>query len=42
MKIAISYKNVEAPGTVNPAVEMHIKKIGVLLKTYQRDLVKTP
>lgn len=40
MKIAISYKNVEAPGAVEPAVERHIEKIGVLLKTYEPDLVQ--
>lgn len=39
MKIAISYKNVETPGTVEPAVERHLEKIGVLLKTYEPDLV---
>jgi len=40
MKIAISYKNVEVPSAVEPAVERHIKKIGVLLKTYGPDLVQ--
>ena len=40
MKISISYKNVEAPGAVEPAVERHIEKIGVLLKTYEPDLVQ--
>ena len=40
MKIAISYKNVEVPSAVEPAVEKHIEKIGVLLKTYEPDLVQ--
>lgn len=40
MRIAISYKNVEAPATVEPAVERHLEKIGVLLKTYKPDLVQ--
>ena len=40
MKIAISYKNVEVPSAVEPAVERHIEKIGVLLGTYEPDLVQ--
>ncbi len=40
MKVAISYKNVEAPGAVEPAVARHLKKVGVLLKTYEPDLVQ--
>ena len=40
MKIAISYKNVEAPAAVEPAVQRHLQKIGVLLKTYEPDLVQ--
>jgi len=40
MKTAISYKNVEVPSTVEPAVERHIEKIGVLLGSYDPDLVQ--
>jgi ribosome-associated translation inhibitor RaiA len=40
MKIAISYKNVEVRAVVEPAVERHIEKIGVLLQTYEPDLVQ--
>ena len=40
MKTAISYKNVEVPSAVEPAVERHIEKIGVLLKAYEPDLVQ--
>jgi ribosomal subunit interface protein len=40
MKIAISYKNVEVPSAVEPAVERHIDKIEVLLKSYEPDLVQ--
>ena len=40
MKIAISYKNVETPSAVEPAVERHLEKIAVLLKTYDPDLVQ--
>jgi len=40
MKIAISYKNVEDSSAVEPAVERHIKKIGVLLRSYAPDLVQ--
>lgn len=40
MKTAISYKNVEVPAVVEPAVERHLEKIGVLLKTYEPDLVQ--
>jgi ribosomal subunit interface protein len=40
MKIAISYKNVEVPSAVEPAVQRHIEKIGVLLQSYEPDLVQ--
>jgi ribosomal subunit interface protein len=40
MKTAISYKNVEAPSAVEPAVQRHIEKIAVLLKSYDPDLVQ--
>jgi ribosomal subunit interface protein len=40
MKIAISYKNVEVPSAVEPAVDRHIEKIAVLLQTYEPDLVQ--
>jgi ribosomal subunit interface protein len=40
MKIAISYKNVEAPSTVEPAVQRHVEKIGMLLRSYDPDLVQ--
>jgi ribosomal subunit interface protein len=40
MKIAISYKNVEAPSAVEPAVERHVEKIGALLRSYEPDLVQ--
>jgi ribosomal subunit interface protein len=40
MKTAISYKNVDVPSTVEPAVERHIEKIEVLLQSYDPDLVQ--
>jgi ribosome-associated translation inhibitor RaiA len=40
MKVAMSYKNIEGPDGVAPAVERHVKKIEVLLKTYEPDLVQ--
>jgi ribosomal subunit interface protein len=40
MKIDISYKNVEAPSAVEPAVERHVDKIAVLLQAYDPDLVQ--
>ncbi len=40
MKIAISYKNVETPSAVEPAVGRHVEKIAVLLKSYDPDLVQ--
>lgn len=40
MKIAISYRHVEVPQLVEPAVERHLKKIGTLLKSYAPDLVQ--
>ena len=40
MKTAISYKNVEVPSAVEPAVRRHIDKIGVLLQSYEPDLVQ--
>jgi ribosomal subunit interface protein len=40
MKIAISYKNVDVPSAVEPAVERHLEKIGVLLQSYEPDLVQ--
>jgi hypothetical protein len=33
MKIAISYKHVDAPAVVEPAVNRHLEKIATLLKT---------
>jgi len=40
MKTAISYKNVEAPSAVEPAVQRHVEKISVLLQCYDPDLVQ--
>jgi ribosomal subunit interface protein len=40
MKLDISYKNLETPDAVEAAVERHLEKIGVLLKTYEPDLVQ--
>jgi ribosomal subunit interface protein len=40
MKTAISYKNVEVPAVVEPAVQRHLQKIAILLKTYEPDLVQ--
>jgi ribosomal subunit interface protein len=40
MKTAISYKNVEKPSAVEPAVLKHVDKIAVLLKSYEPDLVQ--
>lgn len=40
MKTAISYKNVEVPSAVEPAVERHVAKIEVLLQSYDPDLVQ--
>jgi ribosome-associated translation inhibitor RaiA len=40
MKTAISYKNVEQPSAVEPAVERHVEKIATLLKAYEPDLVQ--
>jgi ribosomal subunit interface protein len=40
MKTAISYKHVDAPAAVEPAVNRHLKKIATLLKTYEPDLVQ--
>ena len=40
MKTSISYKNVEVPSQVEPAVERHIEKLGVLLRAYDPDLVQ--
>jgi ribosomal subunit interface protein len=40
MKIAISYKHVEQPAAIEPAVERHLQKIAVLLKSYEPDLVQ--
>jgi len=39
MKIAISYKHVDVPAKVEPAVKRHLQKIATLLKTYEPDLV---
>ena len=39
MKIAISYKHVDVPAIVEPAVKRHLQKIATLLKTYEPDLV---
>jgi ribosomal subunit interface protein len=40
MKMAISYKHVDVPSTVEPAVEKHVEKIAVLLQSYDPDLVQ--
>lgn len=40
MKIAISYKNVQARTPVERAVDRHVEKIGVLLQAYAPDLVQ--
>jgi ribosomal subunit interface protein len=40
MKTAISYKNVEVPSKVEPAVVRHVEKIAVLLQSYDPDLVQ--
>jgi ribosomal subunit interface protein len=40
MKIAISYKHVDAPAVVEPAVNRHLEKIATLLKTYEPDLIQ--
>jgi ribosome-associated translation inhibitor RaiA len=40
MKTAISYKHVEEPAAIEPAVERHLQKIAVLLKSYEPDLVQ--
>lgn len=40
MKTSISYKNVEVPSEVEPAVGRHIEKLSVLLKAYDPDLVQ--
>ena len=40
MKIAISYKHVDVPAKVEPAVKRHLQKIATLLKTYEPDLVQ--
>ena len=40
MKTAISYKHVEEPAVVEAAVERHLRKITILLKSYVPDLVK--
>ena len=40
MKTSISYRQVESPQQVEPAVERHLRKIGTLLKTYAPDLVQ--
>ena len=40
MKTAISYKHVEEPAVVEPAVERHLQKIAILLKNYEPDLVQ--
>ncbi len=40
MKISISYRHVEFPETIEPAVNRHLQKIGTLLKRYEPDLVQ--
>src|ERR1700730_13136191 len=40
MKTSISYKHVESPKDVEPAVGRHLTKIATLLKTYAPDLVQ--
>ena len=40
MKTAISYKHVEEPAVVEPAVVRHLQKIAILLKNYEPDLVQ--
>jgi ribosome-associated translation inhibitor RaiA len=40
MKTAISYKHVDVPAVVEPAVGRHLQKIATLLKTYEPDLVQ--
>jgi len=40
MKLAISYKHVEAQKPVEAEVERHVGKLGKLLRTYSPDLVQ--
>ena len=40
MKINISYRHVESPQAVEPALERHVSKIAKLLKSYDPDLVQ--
>lgn len=40
MKINISYRRVESPQAVEPAVDRHVAKMAKLLKSYQPDLVQ--
>ena len=40
MKISISYRHIESPQAVEPALDRHVSKIGKLLKCYEPDLVQ--
>ena len=40
MKLAISYRHVEAPKPAEAEVERHINKLGKLLRSYSPDLVQ--
>lgn len=40
MNISISYRHVETPQAVEPALKRHLSKVEKLLKSYQPDLVQ--
>jgi ribosomal subunit interface protein len=40
MKINISYRHIESPQAVEPALQRHLSKIAKLLKSYDPDLIQ--